>query len=181
MPDIKWKDNVGEHNEVPLPQIPLSLQRFVLVLGKLLHASIKTLCVLINALRESRISTCFINITSSDPPKDLARGKRAANDLDLRDKKLPKMALHCSHHKGNNSHSTEAFPDTPDEHTLVDTPSKGITGEEPSEVLSDNESDFSEIRPEDYMIPDYVELEFSEYLSDQETQTPVYLSVEIKE
>ncbi|KAJ3246118.1 hypothetical protein HDU77_009104 [Chytriomyces hyalinus] len=107
-------------------------------------------------------------------------GKRAAKDLDLRDKKQPKMAFYCSHHKGNNSHSIEDFPDTPDEHMLVDTPSKGIT-EEPSEVLSDDESDFSEIRPEDYMIPDYVESEFSEYLSDQETQTPVYLSVETKE
>ncbi|KAJ3220885.1 hypothetical protein HDU78_000791, partial [Chytriomyces hyalinus] len=50
--------------------------------------------------------------------------KQAANDLDLRDKKLPKMALYCSHHKGNNSHPTEDFPDTLDEHMLVDTPSK---------------------------------------------------------
>ncbi|KAJ3379279.1 hypothetical protein HDU80_002514, partial [Chytriomyces hyalinus] len=56
----------------------------------------------------------------------------------------------------------------------------GIT-EEPSEVPSDNESDFSEVQPEDYLIPDNVESEFSEYLSDEETQTPVYLSVETKE
>ncbi|KAJ3229444.1 hypothetical protein HDU78_009026 [Chytriomyces hyalinus] len=104
-------------------------------------------------------------------------GKQAANELDLREKKQPKMAFHCSHHKGNNFHSTEDFPDTPDEHMLVDT---GIT-EDPSEVLSGNESDFSEVQPEDYLIPDNVELEFSEYLSDEEIQTPVYLSVETKE
>ncbi|KAJ3226027.1 hypothetical protein HDU78_010492, partial [Chytriomyces hyalinus] len=74
----------------------------------------------------------------------------------------------------------EDFPDIPEEDMLVDTPSRGITGE-PSEVPSDNESDFSEVQPEDYLIPDNVESEFSEYLSDEKTQTPVYLSVETKE
>ncbi|KAI8834656.1 hypothetical protein BJ741DRAFT_609636 [Chytriomyces cf. hyalinus JEL632] len=34
-------------------------------------------------------------------------GKRAADDLDQREKKQPKMEFYCSHHKENSSHSTE--------------------------------------------------------------------------
>ncbi|KAI8837509.1 hypothetical protein BJ741DRAFT_603692 [Chytriomyces cf. hyalinus JEL632] len=36
-------------------------------------------------------------------------GKRAADDLDQREKKQPKMEFYCSHHKENSFHSTEDF------------------------------------------------------------------------